>query len=367
MTRRLLLLIVATALTVIAAIAIPLIPETIQPLDATLVGGGSDPGMRLSPSSLGAPFPAGLQAGDVSYLSDMSPETRSFFMVGGSNPPAGTRIDLPVRRADGIHHVQVQFTHVDFLNGSPLNMANEAASYALILLLAALGLLLLWRGQSRAAAGVATWCFASFLQAIFSTLPLPVPYGNLLNWGGATLSTLGTLLGLYLIADGLTGDGRTARQRRRAHRIFGASLLLYLIGVTLFNGHFYLYGNFDMPVLGSQGIDFVIAMHFAGFMISLSIMVFSYRRCSPINQARIRWILLSLCGLLITYVIGLFASRLELSPFILNIIGTVLLGATLVGFAYAVLKHQLVSLQVVMNRALVYGLMTSLVVGVFAA
>jgi K+-sensing histidine kinase KdpD len=57
----------------------------------------------------------------------------------------------------------------------------------------------------------------------------------------------------------------------------------------------------------------------------------------------------------------------DLSPFVLNVTANLLTAASFGGFAYAVLKHQLVSLQFVLNRALVYGLMTSLVVGVFAA
>jgi len=61
------------------------------------------------------------------------------------------------------------------------------------------------------------------------------------------------------------------------------------------------------------------------------------------------------------------AGRLGLPIVVLNLGGTALIAATFVGFAYAVLRHQLVSLQVVLNRALVYGIVTSLVVGVFAA
>jgi hypothetical protein len=359
-------LILFSVLVIAACVAIPLIPETAQPVDATLAG-GSDPAMQLLPSSLGVPFPPGLKPGDTAYLSDMSPETRSFFMVGGSNPPAGTSIDMPVRRADGIHHVQMQFVPVNFLNGDALTMATQVTGYALNLLMAALGLLLLWRGYGRAAMGVALWCFTSFLQTLFSLIPLPIPYGNILNWTGSTLSTLGTLVGLYLVADGLTLAARPARRRRWTHRVFVAVVLLYAAGVTYFNRNFYLYGNFTLFGKSSLGINSVVAMHFAAFMISLAILVFSYRRCDPVNQARIRWVLFSLSGLLITYMMGLFAGRLGLPIPVLNIIGTMLIAATFLSFAYAVLKHRLVSLQFVLNRALVYGLITSLVVGVFAA
>jgi hypothetical protein len=356
-----------TALTIAACIAIPLIPETAQPIDATSLG-GDDPAMEVLPSSQGLPMPEGLHAGDKIYLSDMSPATRSFFMVGGSNPPRGTSIDLPVRNPDGsLRHVQAQFAAVDFFNGNAINMATQAAGFALTLLTAALGLLLIWRGQSQAALGVALWCFAFFQQSVLSLIPLPVPYGNILNWIGSTLDNLGTLVGLYIVADGLTRDARTAKRRRGSRLRFGAVWLLYAIGVTAFNLHFYLHGDFNVLGTDVPAIYGVVGLHFAAFMIPLSMLLFSYRRCDPVNQARIRWVLFSLVGLLLSYVLGLVAGRLGLPIFVLNMIGTTLVAAAFVGFAYAVLKHQLVSLQVVLNRALVYGLVTSLVVGVFTA
>lgn len=367
MTRRILLLSAVTALTVIAALAIPFIPETAQPIDATSLG-GPNPAMEVLPSSLGLPMPAGLHAGDKIYLADMSTATRSFFMVGGSNPPRGTVIDLPVRDPDGsVHHVQAPFLPVDFLNGDAVSIITEIAGYALELLVAALGLLLLWRGRSQAALGVALWCFVTFLQSLLAVIPLPVPYGNILNWAGSTLDTLGTLVGLYLVADGLTQGARTAQRRRGSRWRFGTVWLLYAVGVTAFNLHFYLHGDFKVfgsDVLGLYG---VVSLHIAGFMIPLSILAFAYRRCDPVNQARIRWVLFSLVVLFLSYLLGLAAGRLGLPVFVLNLLGTGLIAAAFVGFAYAVLKHQLVSLQVVLNRALVYGLITSLVVGVFAA
>jgi K+-sensing histidine kinase KdpD len=114
-------------------------------------------------------------------------------------------------------------------------------------------------------------------------------------------------------------------------------------------------------------IDWVIGLHIACFLIPSSVLLFSYRRCDPVNKARIRWILFSLLGLVIAYILSITAGRLDVPFEVLNLVGTVLTAATFVGFAYAVLKHRLVSLQFVLNRALVYGLITSLVVGVFAA
>jgi hypothetical protein len=369
MTLRKWFLVSFTALVVAVCIAIPLIPVTAQPIDATSgTGPGGEPTMVVLQSSLGVPMPDGLHVGDEVYLADMSPATRSFFMVGGSNPPRGTSIDLPVRQPDGgLRHVQAQFMPVNFLNGNVLNMATELVGYLLGLLVAALGLLLLWRGQSRAATGVAVWCFGTLIQYVFGVIPLPVPYGNMLNWTGSTLSTLATLIGIYIVADGLTSGARTAKRRRGSQWRFASIVALYTAGVAVFNVHFYLHGDFQVFAAAPWGLKFIVGLHFAGILIPLSILVFSYRRCDPVNQARIRWVLFSLTEYLIYYVLTLTAGRLGLPIFVLNMIATTLLALTFVGFAYAVLRHQLVSLQVVLNRALVYGLVTSLVVGVFAA
>jgi hypothetical protein len=367
MTLRRWFLVSFTVFVAAACVALPLIPETTQPIDATVTT-GDDPAMVVLQSSRGLPMPPGLHAGDKVYLSDMSPATRSFFMVGTSNPPPGTAIDLPVRDPDGsLRHVQAQFVPIGFLNGSALNMATEIASYALTLLVSALGLLLLWRGQSRAASGVALWCFANVLQTVLSAIPLPVPYGNILNWAGTTLETVGTLIGLYIVADGLTMGARSLKQRRGSHWRFASVVTLYALGVTAFNMQFFLSGDFRLLDIRILMIDAVVGLHFAALLIPLSVLGFWYRRCDPVNQARIRWVLFSLGGLLITYVLGLMVGRLGVPILVLNIVGTLLTAATFVGFAYAVLKHRLVSLQFVLNRALVYGLITSLVVGVFAA
>ncbi len=366
MTFHKLLLAAFSVLVVGACIAIPFVPETIQPVNATVFG--SDPVMKFSPSTLGIPFPAGLQPGDVAYLTDMSPETRSFFMVGNSNAPAGTIIDMPIRRADGIHHIPMQFAPVSFLNGNLMNMATEIAGYALSILMAALGLLLLWRGHSRATLGVALWCLTSFTQTAVAIAPLPVPFGNLLNSWCATLAAVGTLVGLYLIADGLTLEARTPRRRHRAHWIFTLTVVLYSLSVLSFNWYFYQHGTFDLFGPGAiPNISWAIGLHFVGFMVPFSMLLFSYRRCDPVNRARIRWIFFSFLGLIITYTLGFFVGRFNISFEAVNLVGTLLTAATFTGFAYAVLKHRLVSLEVVLNRALVYGLITSLVVGVFAA
>jgi hypothetical protein len=300
--------------------------------------------------------------GDIAYISDMSRETRSYFMVGSLNPPVGTVIDMPVRRADGLHHIYAKFLPSSFLSGNTTTVTSVLAIYGLTLLMAALGLLLLWRGNSTATLGVAIICLTGVLQTVLSIMPWPMPYSKFIGWASTIVQNLGTIVGLYLVADNLTAAPRSWARRRFSMCVFIAVAVYYLLSVVFYNLNFYLTGNNN-----GFGIYSVIGAHFAGFVIPLSILIFSYRRCDPVNKARIRWMLFSLVGLLAGYTLEVMSPRLQLSVLAITVLGTVIVAAAFVGFAYATLRHRLVSLQFVLNRALVYGLITSLVVGVFAA
>jgi K+-sensing histidine kinase KdpD len=111
----------------------------------------------------------------------------------------------------------------------------------------------------------------------------------------------------------------------------------------------------------------IVGIHVLVFIIPLWMLLAGRRRASPVNRSRIRWILFSLVGLLLVYLLPFAAGAIQVSPALGNLVLTSLTAAAFTGFAYAVLKHRLVSLELVLNRALVYGLITSLVVGVFAA
>jgi len=361
MTPRNQLLALLTLLCIAALVAIPFIPEYVQPFDATTVP-GQPAALKILPSSVGLPMPEGLKAGDTFYFSDVSPRTRSFFMSGSLNAPAGTSMDLVVHRADGIHEVTAPFGRVPFLSGSTGTRIIEIAGYLLTILVTTLGLVLLWRGRNRAALGVALWCFTSLIENVTSILPLPPPYGLLLSRIGAAASAVLTLVGLYLVAMDLAGSALRPETRRRLTWLFGSVLLAYCIGMLVFDLRLYYIAALD---LGS--INVVRAIHLLGFGIPLLLLIGAYGRATPLNQARIRWVLFSMLGLVATYLLNFLPGNVTVDPVVINIVAIVLSAASFTGFAYAVLKHQLVSLQFVLNRALVYGLITSLVVGVFAA
>ncbi|HEV2213285.1 MAG TPA: GAF domain-containing protein, partial [Gammaproteobacteria bacterium] len=110
----------------------------------------------------------------------------------------------------------------------------------------------------------------------------------------------------------------------------------------------------------------VVPVHLLAFAIPLGLLVLSYPRTPAADRARVRWVLASMLLFVAAYLAGVFAYRF-LNSLQNNLLITVLTAAAFLGLTYAVLRHRLVSLNLVLNRALVYGVITSLVVGIFAA
>jgi hypothetical protein len=311
MAARNLLLILLTLICVAVCVAIPLIPETVQPFDATTVPG--EPAFEILPSTLGLPMPDGLRSGDRIYYADLAPRDRSYFMTGSLNSPAGTDMELTVRRADGPHRVSLPLQPVAFLNGSTRVRITEISGYALMVLVTALGLLLLWRGQNLAAVGVALWCFTQIIENFAPLLPLPLPYSLILSRVAVTSASVITLLGLYLVALSLTADGVKRATRQYAHWLFAAVIAVYCAGVLVFDLEFYYQGTI------SGGSNLVRIIHFVGFAIPLVLLVSAYGKAAAINQARIRWVLFSLLGLVAAYVLGIIPGSVSISPTIFTI------------------------------------------------
>jgi branched-subunit amino acid permease len=92
--------------------------------------------------------------------------------------------------------------------------------------------------------------------------------------------------------------------------LFIAVLATYCAGVVTFDLKFY-YGA--VVTTGAQAI--VRGIHLLGFAIPLVLLVGVYSRAVPLNQARIRWVLFSLLGLMATYLLNivprLWTSRLS--------------------------------------------------------
>lgn len=343
---------------VAGCLSLPLIPQTLVPFETKPGADRLHP--VVVPSSLGIPLPPGLQAGDVLDFPDLSLRSRLLFNASSGNQPAGTVADLVIIRDGRKLHVAVSIVE-DHKTGE--NLAVFIAAVALTWLFAGLGLLLLWRGQRQAAWAVCLWCMLNVFDSVITNLNLPlllqVSLGAVIN----DLAAAGTLVALYLLADDLTKAGIPLKIRRVLRYASIAVVVSYAIANPTTNAWVLLTATFVNIFLA------VIPLHLIGFGIPLVLLTLFYRRAQPVDRPRIRWVWASIFVYVLSYLVNTNLLTLTglLNGLQTALLVTLLTALAFLGFTYAVLRHRLVSLRLVLNRALVYGVITSLVVGVFAA
>ena len=347
---------VVSLMVVAGCIYVSWVPQTILPMDGR-------PGPTLTqviimPSSVGIPMPPGLQAGDVVDISKMALRDRTVFTSSGGNPPAGSVITLPVTRNGQSFSVPVALVE-DHKTGE--NLVVYLAVLALTWLFAALGLLLLWRGQRQAAWAVCIWCLLNVLDNVGTSLAIPIPYSGFIGSICNYLLNIGTLIALYLLADDLTRVGVTAGMRRSMRQLF---ILIFAI-YAVFNPYLAYSAIFHGVV--SPFFRLLILAHLAAFSIPLILLAVFYRSAPAAERARIRWVWASILVYVASYLASVGANFLPFDNLQLGVMVNLFTAIAFLGFTYAVLRHRLVSLRLVLNRALVYAVITSLVVGVFAA
>ncbi len=355
MNLRFFLSLVVSLLVVAGCLYVSWVPQTILPFDVR--PGASSTQFLIEPSSLGLPMPAGLQVGDELDLASMELRTRVLFTSAGGNPLAGENLNLSVIRAGKPLVVPVTL-QLDHKTGE--NLLVYLASLALAWLFAALGLLLLWRGQRQAAWAVCVWCLLNVLLYVGTSVYTELPYTSFIASACNYLLNIGTLVVLYLLADDLTRSGTSERARVILRRTF-----MLLFGVYAFYNPYFAYWSIFHGVLLPY-FRLLIVVHLAAFAIPLTLLGLFYRHAPAAERARIRWVWVSILLYVVYYLASTnvfgFTSGLEAA-----LVVTTFTSAAFLGFTYAVLRHRLVSLRLVLNRALVYGVITSLVVGVFAA
>lgn len=225
------------------------------------------------------------------------------------------------------------------------------------ILMAAIALLLIWRGRDRAAFGMGLWAVTFLMSAQLSGIPMS-------SWWGFAIDLLSILcylaarVGFYVMVEARVGAVLNPRQRRSYALAFWLLLAL---------GAFYALGQPLGVVLfawnGLANSDYGLVLT-ASYFVPVIMLYVGYRRAAAGERQRLRWMLVSsipwFLGILLqnTPVLGKAASDLLAYP---------LLILAMCGFLYAVLRLRVVAVSVVIDRALVYGAMTTLVVGVVAA
>lgn len=216
-----------------------------------------------------------------------------------------------------------------------------------------LGLLLVWRGRDRIAWGVAMLLLG--IACLFPLLYHPAP---------ASISGVTRLFVEYLVRPvvalsvmiamlGMLGDS-TPRLARAMVMTWTAFFVVSFverlaIDVPWIASGIVIWGR---PTWVSLSFTFGSMLLFAVYAVLV------YRRTDIAMRLRARWVLLGV----VLYIV----SVLDIMTFRHDLLWVVPYMLSMLVFAYAVLRHKLVSTSFAISRTVVYGAVAALIVGVFA-
>ncbi len=323
-------------------------PVTAQQIDNYTFVLHARPGMAMPP---------GGRDGDRIDFRKLDFFTRVDTMV--ANPPLGYEIHVPVERGNTTLMMSAKVVSLRGLQtpGQPNLAWFQWPGLGANLLLGAIALLLLWRGRNRAAFGMALWAITFLFSVGITGIPV-AGWTALVALYLAPVCFLIARVGFYIMIEARLGPALNTAQRtafRAAFIIllaFGALQSLGAVVVRMATGS----NEFQTPEYG--------LILTASYLVPIVMLFVGYRPASTAERLRLRWMLAS--GLAWTGNIFLQNSPL-LGGTVSGLLGTFLQAVALLGFLYAVLRLRVVDVSVVIDRALVYGVVTALVVGIIAA
>ncbi|MDE2235094.1 MAG: hypothetical protein KGL13_08455 [Gammaproteobacteria bacterium] len=348
MTRNYPLLILLSVVAVVVAVVGSLVKQSGMPFSFTVLDART---AVISPIH-GLSLPANLRAGDRIDLPLLDHQAR--IALAQANLPAGHRYDINVRR--GAAEFTVPVTAVD------LDSAYDEAWIvwslrSLAVLSGVIVLLVLWRGRDRASRYMVLWTMSFMVGNAFFTLPSDGLVGisaTVVGW----LSFLSARIGFYLLVETVLGSILTPRLRMGFRTLFVFSLLA---GASVFPTGQILFVATGWAELLRPGYGYLL---FAGYLIPFVMLTVGFGMAETPQRLKLRWMLWSsivfLFGVCMgdTIALGLIPS--VIANYLCEFLG-------LAGFVYAVLRHRLVDVSLIIDRTLVYGGVTALVVGVIAA
>lgn len=308
----------------------------------------------------GIPLPAGIRPGDQIDLTAQPLATRIVVCINilssglTATLPLGHTYDFVIMRDQT--RVDVPVTVVRLRDAS----GTEAQTWIVLIfnvINVILALLIIWRGRNRVALGMAIWAIA----LVFGGNGL-APFDGVAGLAFMLSQNLCFLLariGFFLMADAVARPILSPRVRRLYWTVF---VLVLLAGAALFaigGPLLYVFTGWAGGLLSQSGLVWS-----ASYLVPIVLLFSCYQRATQSQRLRLRWMLWSsmvfLAGIVAsnTYIINM-----QISTTMTN--GCQMLG--IAGFLYAVLRHRVIDVSVFLDRTLVYGTITALVVGVLAA
>ena len=300
--------------------------------------------------------PASLHAGDRLDLTAQSRATR-IALVGSDavKLPASARYPLVIER--GAAHVRVTVQATNGNSGGLANWNDWLIVYTVVLY-ASIALLALWWGRDRAAWDMAFWAVTAPLAfAILRTSPddngivlLP-----LLGYFGLILTAR---IGFYVMAESIAGSALRSDARARWRILFALSLgaaTVVSLGPPI-----------AVVVAGWAGLmqPWLQWLMPVSYLVPVALLITSFRQADAKQRQRQRWMLVG--SIVFVGAVIVDSVPLPLNSGVQELLDNVLATLAAILLLYAVLRHRVVDITVMINRTLVYALTTSLVLGLFA-
>lgn len=301
-------------------------------------------------------LPAGIQASDRIDLPalDSSPRVAITIFNSQGRLPLGRIYHFVIQR-DG-QRIVVPVTTVDL--GVPLRMRlSQWLNIGFFALMGLLALLTLWRGRTRAAGYMALWLTTYLLGSLCTFAHCDGIVGLIVNLGAYSGYILARV-SFYLMIETLVGKALAPRTLALVRTSF---ILLIGVGAVVKIGGpiVYVASGWAGLLLPALGILFT-----AGYLIPAILLLLSYGRATLAQRPQIRWLLWSTAALLISV---FFSNTLVVDVETSAVAQSIFAVLCMFGIVYTVLRHRVVDVSVVIDRTLVYGSMTALVVGVLTA
>lgn len=333
---------------------------------ANFVGAGLPFGFQLKDTSTAVvqpigsvPLPAGLQAGDEIDIPALDRDARSALLASGVRL-ANMTGDVEYRivfRHNGVETTAPVTTRPALRTDPNWHYITWVAIYFQWVLFAVV-LITFWLGRDRAARFIGLWALAYIIGDTSIQVPLSghvLYYTYMLSW---VIYFLGRL-SLYVAAESLAGDALSASQRLFFRVLTAVALVVGLVAS--------MGGGYMLVEQGSAAWihAYTTWLVTVPYIVTAATLVVAQRQATGAHRIRIQWMMWSL----MPFIVGILARTV---PTIIGreigiAINTVGLSLGLTGTLYAIFRHRVVDVRVLLDRTLVYGATTSLVIGAIAA
>jgi hypothetical protein len=348
----------ALAAGVLSIVAVGLLAvEIVSWPQSARFGPAISPGSRCTATieSVSADAKDLLQVGDTVLLDQMSPAARvalAYRYLPMQTGRAGETIQVIVQRAGRRLNIGYTLRHTD-------SLTTLLAQLVFKFFVLVVGMVVLWRGRDRASLVLGIWCLGV-------AVALPDAWWGALSISGrlaggfitAFLWTYSPFI-LYLVVESI------ATKVSRGMILLARTALVLMIAPELFANTI---NSAAQALTGCTIValqPWIVNALFTGCqLIIVAFFIISYVGSTGLVKQRIRWIfwafLFSRFGVLVNEF-----NRLSAHPVQLSGVEWFTVMVFPLGCAYAILRHRIIDINFVLNRTLVYTILTTIAVGIF--